>query len=71
VCCQVSHTFFDVLFRDEYGSASVGKPRQKLTEGLKYCNEILKELFHKKHGAFAWPFYKPVDADQLGNLNID
>ena len=41
------------------------KPR-KMTEAMKYCNEILRELFNKKHSAYAWPFYKPVDADQLG-----
>ncbi|XP_068106306.1 bromodomain-containing protein 2 isoform X2 [Hyperolius riggenbachi] len=38
----------------------------KLTEQLKYCNGILKELVSKKHGAYAWPFYKPVDASSLG-----
>ncbi|XP_053328664.1 bromodomain-containing protein 2 isoform X2 [Spea bombifrons] len=38
----------------------------KLTEQLKYCNGILKELLSKKHGAYAWPFYKPVDASALG-----
>ena len=39
-----------------------------MTEAMKYCNEILRELFNKKHSAYAWPFYKPVDADQLGML---
>lgn len=38
----------------------------KLSEQLKYCNGILKELLSKKHGAYAWPFYKPVDASSLG-----
>ncbi|XP_064615943.1 bromodomain-containing protein 3-like isoform X3 [Liolophura sinensis] len=38
----------------------------KLSEGLKYCNGILKELFAKKHAGYAWPFYKPVDASSLG-----
>lgn len=46
-----------------------GKARPKMTEAMKYCNEVLRDLFHKKHGAYAWPFYKPVDADQLGELN--
>ena len=32
---------------------------------MKYCNEILREMFHKKHSGYAWPFYKPVDAEQL------
>ncbi|NXW39331.1 BRD2 protein, partial [Phaetusa simplex] len=31
----------------------------KLSEQLKYCNGILKELLSKKHAAYAWPFYKP------------
>ncbi|XP_058809499.1 homeotic protein female sterile isoform X3 [Phymastichus coffea] len=43
-----------------------GKTKDKLTEALKSCNEILKELFSKKHSSYAWPFYKPVDADLLG-----
>ncbi|XP_072540141.1 bromodomain testis-specific protein isoform X2 [Salminus brasiliensis] len=38
----------------------------KLSERLKYCNGILKELFAKKHAMYAWPFYKPVDAAGLG-----
>uniref|UniRef100_A0A8D0GKS2 Bromodomain-containing protein 2 n=1 Tax=Sphenodon punctatus TaxID=8508 RepID=A0A8D0GKS2_SPHPU len=38
----------------------------KLSEQLKYCNGILKELVSKKHAAYAWPFYKPVDASSLG-----
>jgi hypothetical protein len=37
-----------------------------LSESLKACNEILKELFSKKHINYAWPFYKPVDAEWLG-----
>ncbi|KAK2720517.1 bromodomain-containing protein 3-like [Artemia franciscana] len=37
-----------------------------LLGSLKYCSEILKELFSKKHAQYAWPFYKPVDADLLG-----
>lgn len=42
------------------------KPRDKLRESMKACNEILKELFSKKHSGYAWPFYKPVDATLLG-----
>ena len=33
---------------------------------MKYCNNILKELFAKKHETCAWPFYKPVAVDELG-----
>lgn len=42
------------------------KNKGKLSEALKACNEILKELFSKKHSGYAWPFYKPVDAELLG-----
>ncbi|XP_046479206.1 bromodomain-containing protein 2 isoform X1 [Neodiprion pinetum] len=42
------------------------KSNEKLSEALKSCNEILKELFSKKHSGYAWPFYKPVDAVLLG-----
>uniref|UniRef100_A0A8C2XHH6 Bromodomain containing 3 n=1 Tax=Cyclopterus lumpus TaxID=8103 RepID=A0A8C2XHH6_CYCLU len=34
-------------------------------EQLQYCNNILKELLSKKCQAYAWPFYKPVDAEAL------
>lgn len=44
---------------------SKGK-KGKLSEQMKYCAGILKELFAKKHNAYAWPFYKPVDVVQLG-----
>ncbi|XP_051986211.1 bromodomain testis-specific protein isoform X1 [Xyrauchen texanus] len=40
--------------------------RNKLSERLKYSSAILKEMFAKKHAAYAWPFYKPVDAEALG-----
>ncbi|CAH1119082.1 unnamed protein product [Phaedon cochleariae] len=42
------------------------KPKEKLSDPLKACNEILMELFSKKHSNYAWPFYQPVDADLLG-----
>ncbi|XP_053104929.1 bromodomain testis-specific protein isoform X2 [Hemicordylus capensis] len=38
----------------------------KLTEQLRYCNEILMEMFSKQHAAYAWPFYNPVDVTALG-----
>ncbi|CAG2112583.1 unnamed protein product, partial [Medioppia subpectinata] len=37
----------------------------KMSEQMKYCSQILKELFAKKHAGYAWPFYKPVDAELL------
>ncbi|XP_071322885.1 bromodomain-containing protein 3-like isoform X2 [Trachinotus anak] len=39
--------------------------RGRQSEQLKYCNDILKEMLSKKHAAYAWPFYKPVDAEAL------
>ncbi|KAL3871462.1 hypothetical protein ACJMK2_039458 [Sinanodonta woodiana] len=38
----------------------------KLNEQMKYCSNLIKELFSKKHSAYAWPFYKPVDVENLG-----
>uniref|UniRef100_A0A2C9KCG6 Bromodomain-containing protein 2 n=1 Tax=Biomphalaria glabrata TaxID=6526 RepID=A0A2C9KCG6_BIOGL len=38
----------------------------KLTEQMRYCSSIVKELMTKKHQAYAWPFLKPVDAKGLG-----
>lgn len=38
----------------------------KISEQLKCCSGILKEMFAKKHAAYAWPFYKPVDVEALG-----
>uniref|UniRef100_A0A8C8S4T7 Bromodomain testis-specific protein n=1 Tax=Pelusios castaneus TaxID=367368 RepID=A0A8C8S4T7_9SAUR len=37
----------------------------QLTEQLRHCNEILKEMFSKKHASYAWPFYKPIDITAL------
>ena len=45
----------------EYAPQHSSKPRGQLSESLKACNEIQKELLSKKHAAYAWPFYKPVD----------
>lgn len=43
-----------------------GEPKgEDLSEQLRYCNDILKELLSKKHYAYAWPFHTPVDAQAL------
>ncbi|XP_060762899.1 bromodomain-containing protein 3b isoform X7 [Neoarius graeffei] len=42
-----------------------GSKKSKLSDHLKYCDTILKEMLSKKHAAYAWPFYKPVDAEAL------
>lgn len=49
----------------EEPQVSRGK-KKPLSEQLKYCSTIIKELFSKKHAAYAWPFFKPVDASSLG-----
>ncbi|XP_058969289.2 bromodomain-containing protein 3 isoform X3 [Pocillopora verrucosa] len=49
----------------EEPQVSRGK-KKPLSEQLKYCSNIIKELFSKKHAAYAWPFFKPVDASSLG-----
>lgn len=40
--------------------------KYKLSPQLKYCSALLKDMLSKKHAAYAWPFYKPVDAVALG-----
>ncbi|BFG00835.1 bromodomain-containing protein 3-like [Drosophila madeirensis] len=30
------------------------------------CKKIIEELLDKKHCHYAWPFYKPLNADKLG-----
>ncbi|XP_058913524.1 bromodomain testis-specific protein isoform X2 [Kogia breviceps] len=41
----------------------------KVTEQLRHCDEILKEMLAKKHLSYAWPFYNPVDVNALGLHN--
>ncbi|TDH01868.1 hypothetical protein EPR50_G00167140 [Perca flavescens] len=48
------------------GTADTEAEQGKLSEQLRYCNDILAEMLSKKYVAHAWPFYKPVDADALG-----
>ncbi|KAM4634300.1 bromodomain-containing protein 3a isoform 2-T3 [Polymixia lowei] len=50
---------------EEGETAQHATKRSKLSEQLKYCDSILKEMLSKKHAAYAWPFYKPVDAEAL------
>nr|XP_033937938.1 bromodomain testis-specific protein isoform X2 [Pseudochaenichthys georgianus] len=38
----------------------------RLSEQLRFCNDMLKEMLSKRHYAYAWPFYTPVDAVTLG-----
>lgn len=38
----------------------------RMTERMRYCQGILKELLHKKNLEVAYHFYYPVDAESLG-----
>jgi bromodomain-containing factor 1 len=40
-------------------SSSVRKV--KLTPSLKFCEHVLREMMHRKHEHFSWPFLHPVD----------
>ncbi|RVE65535.1 hypothetical protein OJAV_G00117860 [Oryzias javanicus] len=51
---------------EEEKEAPRDERRSSLSKQLKYCSDILKEMLSKKHSAYAWPFYKPVDAEALG-----
>ncbi|XP_060746292.1 bromodomain-containing protein 3a isoform X3 [Tachysurus vachellii] len=50
---------------DDGEAGLLGGKRGRLNEHLKHCDTILKEMLSKKHAAYAWPFYKPVDAEAL------
>ncbi|XP_067354006.1 bromodomain-containing protein 4-like isoform X3 [Channa argus] len=43
-----------------------GTATPKRQEQLRSCARLVKEMLSKKHVAYAWPFYKPVDAKALG-----
>nr|XP_054597252.1 bromodomain-containing protein 4 isoform X2 [Nothobranchius furzeri] len=38
----------------------------KPQDQLGYCVGLVRDMLSKKHAAYAWPFYKPVDVDALG-----
>lgn len=43
-----------------------GSGTPKRQEQLRWCARLVREMLSKKHVAYAWPFYKPVDAKALG-----
>ncbi|XP_029909776.1 bromodomain-containing protein 4-like [Myripristis murdjan] len=43
-----------------------GTVTPKRQEQLRYCAGLVREMLSKKHVAYAWPFYKPVDVQALG-----
>ncbi|KAH9377173.1 hypothetical protein HPB48_017913 [Haemaphysalis longicornis] len=46
-----------------YAPQHCSKPKGKLSEQMKYCSSILRELISNE---YAWPFHRPVDAELLG-----
>ncbi|KFP17486.1 Bromodomain testis-specific protein [Egretta garzetta] len=58
--CMIPNKLLKRYLPDSQQSPKILKKIQ-LSEQLKHCNEILKEMFSKKHAAYAWPFLKPVD----------
>ncbi|NXI01054.1 BRDT protein, partial [Pachycephala philippinensis] len=58
--CMVTNKLLNRSFSDSQQPPGIIKKFQ-LSEQLKHCNEILKEMFSKKHAAYSWPFLKPVD----------
>ena len=46
------------------GILSAVSPRR--SEQLRYCRGVLREMQAKKHIAYGWPFYVPVDTQALG-----
>uniref|UniRef100_A0A8C3HR84 Bromodomain testis-specific protein n=1 Tax=Chrysemys picta bellii TaxID=8478 RepID=A0A8C3HR84_CHRPI len=63
--CSVPDSYLKKDLPDSQQPLEVVKNVQ-LSEQLKHCSEILKEMFAKKHASYAWPFYKPVDITALG-----
>ncbi|NXN20409.1 BRDT protein, partial [Nycticryphes semicollaris] len=58
--CMKPKKFLKRYVPDYQQSPEILKKTQ-LSEQLKHCNEILKEMFSKKHAAYAWPFLKSVE----------
>ncbi|CAJ1053873.1 bromodomain-containing protein 4-like isoform X4 [Xyrichtys novacula] len=48
------------------GLETGGTVTQKRQDQLRFCARLVKEMLSKKHVAYAWPFYKPVDVKALG-----
>nr|XP_009912087.1 PREDICTED: bromodomain-containing protein 3-like [Haliaeetus albicilla] len=55
--CMIPNKLQKRRLPDSQQSPEILKKIQ-LPEQLKHCNEILKEMFSKKHAAYAWPFLK-------------
>ncbi|XP_065192116.1 bromodomain-containing protein 2-like isoform X3 [Sycon ciliatum] len=40
--------------------------RQRLSEPLKHCQKVIRDLCGKRHSRYSWPFLQPVDPVALG-----
>ncbi|XP_056212176.1 bromodomain testis-specific protein [Falco biarmicus] len=58
--CMIQKKLLKRYLPDSQQSPEILK-KIKLSEQLKHCNEILKQMFSKKHAAYSWPFLKPVN----------
>uniref|UniRef100_A0A673A9Q9 Bromodomain-containing protein 4-like n=1 Tax=Sphaeramia orbicularis TaxID=375764 RepID=A0A673A9Q9_9TELE len=48
------------------GMGPSGGHSPKPQDQIGYCASLVRDMLSKKHAAYAWPFYKPVDVDALG-----
>uniref|UniRef100_A0A671XD97 Bromodomain containing 4 n=1 Tax=Sparus aurata TaxID=8175 RepID=A0A671XD97_SPAAU len=48
------------------GMGPSGGHSPKPQDQLGYCASLVRDMLSKKHAAYAWPFYQPVDVDALG-----
>ncbi|CAF3613857.1 unnamed protein product [Rotaria sp. Silwood1] len=63
----IKRTKYDSSFPMETNDPQIKRSKNRMTEQLKYCVSIIKDLLHKKNMPFVWPFAKPVDVE---NLNL-
>ena len=38
-----------------------------MTDRMRYCFTVIREVMHKKYLPLSWPFRDPVNADALGS----
>mmetsp|Transcript_15046 Transcript_15046/g.38640 ORF Transcript_15046/g.38640 Transcript_15046/m.38640 type:complete len:909 (-) Transcript_15046:1771-4497(-) len=46
-------------------NASTKKSGKKTTARMKFCHTLIRELMHKRHADYSWPFKEPVDVEKL------
>jgi hypothetical protein len=63
----VKRTKYESSFSIDSTDPSAKRPKYRMTEQLKFCHNIIRDLLNKKNMSFVWPFAKPVDVE---NLNL-